>query len=114
MYLNYAGFYETIDRTAVFGHDKERTIQMSLQDIFYLTNIIFMSMMILILVVIVILLFYIKAKIGELSAKISEQIDAVGRITANAETVASSVSAVATGAMKKVSNIMGSSKSNKG
>lgn len=83
---------------------------MSLQDIFYVTNIIFMSLLIFILIIMVVIMFYIWKKISELSSNINEQINRVGKITANAEEVASSVTAVATGAMDKVSRIIGKRK----
>lgn len=80
---------------------------MSLQDIYYLTNIIFTSLLVVLLVVIIIMLFYIMKVIGKLSDNLNEKIDQVGRITQNAEDVASSVSAVASGAIRKVSNLIG-------
>lgn len=83
---------------------------MSLQDIYYLTNIIFMSLLILILLGIVIIMFIIKQKIEEISDNVNEQINRVGRIASNAEEVANSVTAVATGAIRKVSGIVGSKK----
>jgi uncharacterized membrane protein len=85
---------------------------MSLQDIFYLTNIIFMSLLIIILLGMVIIMFYIKKKIEEISDNVNEKINAVGRITSNAEEVASSVTAVATGVLRKVSSFTGQKKRN--
>jgi hypothetical protein len=83
---------------------------MSLQDIYYLTNIIFMSLLILILLGIVIIMFIIKKKIEEISDNVNAQINRVGRIASNAEEVASSVTAVATGALRKVSGLVGPKK----
>lgn len=84
---------------------------MSLQDIYYLSNIIFTSLLVVLLVVIIIMLFYIMKVIGKLSDNLNDKIDQVGRITQNAEDVATSVSAVASGAMRTVSSFLGSKKS---
>ena len=80
---------------------------MSLQDIFYLMAIIFMTLLTVFVIVMIILLFFIKNKIGELSDNVNAQITKVGRITSSAEEVADSVSAVASGALRKVSSFVG-------
>jgi hypothetical protein len=84
---------------------------MSLQDIFYLMSIIYMSLLIVILIVVAALMFFLMKKIGEISDNINSQITKVGRITSNAEEISSSVTAVATGAIRKVSSLIGEKKS---
>jgi uncharacterized membrane protein len=53
---------------------------MSLQNVFYLTNIIVMILAIILLVALVILVFVIMKKFTELANNISRRIDTVGRI----------------------------------
>lgn len=47
---------------------------MSLQDIFYIVGIIFMTILIILMAGIIVLLFYIKSKITELTAHIERKI----------------------------------------
>jgi hypothetical protein len=83
---------------------------MSLQDIYYLMSIIYMSTLIVILVIVAALLFVLMKKVNEISDNINDQITKVGRITSNAEEVASGVTAVASGVLRRVSKFTGSKK----
>jgi len=83
---------------------------MSLQDTFYLMSIIYMSLLIVVLVIVAGLLFFIMRKIGEVSDNINAQIAKVGKITSSAEEISSSVTAVTTGALRKVGRLIGAKK----
>ncbi len=66
---------------------------MTLQDVFYLTNIIVMILAIILLAALVILVFYIMKKFGQLSDNLNRRIDAVGRIVDDPVDLASDIGA---------------------
>jgi hypothetical protein len=66
---------------------------MSLQNWFYLTNIIVMVLAIVLLAALVVLVFYIMRKFGQLSDNISRRVDAVGKIVDDPADLAAEVGA---------------------
>lgn len=66
---------------------------MSLQDTYYLTNIIVMILAMVLLTALVIFVFYIMRKFTELSDGVNKRLDEVGRIVDNPADVASDVAA---------------------
>ncbi len=80
---------------------------MNLQDIFYLTSIIFMVLSIIILLSIGIVLFYIKQKISDLHAAAQNVLTVTDRYLNNPSDIALEMgTAVAASAIKKVRNII--------
>lgn len=78
---------------------------MSLQDLFYLTNIIFFTLLNLILLGILVLMFYIKKKIDDMQRTIET---GVHRLTDNtAETVVDIGAAVTGAAINKAKEVFG-------
>jgi uncharacterized membrane protein len=83
----------------------------TLQVTFYIMGIIFMSIQIVLFIIVIILLFYIKAKVTEVTKMVEERIEEVKNIIRHPGEIAATVgTAVATTAINKVSDIMRSKK----
>ena len=81
---------------------------MSLQDTYYLTNIIVMILAIILLTALVILVFYIMRRIGQLSDNINRRLDEVGKIVEDPADVAAEVgAAMAEKGLKQIKKLFG-------
>ena len=80
---------------------------MSLQDVYYLTNIIVMILAIILLAALVILVFFIKSKIGQLAENINHRVDEVGKIMEDPADVAADIgAAMAEKGIRKIKKII--------
>lgn len=81
---------------------------MSLQDIFYVVSIVYMTLFIVLMIGLVIVLFYIKRTIDQVCKTVNEKIAVISHITSEPKDFAASVgAAVAHSAMKRVKKMMG-------
>lgn len=84
---------------------------MNLQDIFYLTNIIFFALLIILLLGMVIIMFYIKKKIDDIHHTIDSKIEQLTKFTAEPTDAAASLGAAAAGiAINKAKEFMSGKK----
>jgi hypothetical protein len=80
---------------------------MSLQDIYYVMSIVYMTILCVIAIAVAVLLFYIMKKIADLSRAVDQQIERLNRLTADpADTAANFGAAVANTAINRISKII--------
>ena len=79
---------------------------MSLQDTYYLTNIIVMCLSMVLLTVLVISVFYIMKKFSQLSDNVNRRIDDIGRIVDDPGDVAADIEHAAAGEVIGVETVL--------
>lgn len=79
---------------------------MALQDIFYIVGIVFMTVYLVLLIAIVVVLLYLRKKVAEFQTTVEEKFEIVKTVLSHPADVATSVgAAMASSALKKLSNL---------